>query len=69
MSLELTVTDGIIMVGLDDRILSCQCYSMVVVNMASERVSHHIALPLYIGQLAMYINIFKCWYIIFRLTT
>jgi hypothetical protein len=69
MSLELTITDGIIMVGLDDRILSCQCYSTVVVNMVSELVSHHIALPLYIGQLAMYIKYFLCLYIIFRLTT
>jgi hypothetical protein len=56
MSLELTVTDGIIMVGLDDRILSCQCHSTAVVNMVSERVSHHIALPLYIGQFAMHAN-------------
>jgi hypothetical protein len=49
--------------------LSMLLYSTVVVNMASERVSHHIALPLYIGQLAMYIKYFLCGYIIFRLTT
>ncbi len=43
-----------------ERVVNVAQHGVAVVNMVSERVSHHIALPLYIGQFAMAIKSFPC---------